>query len=119
MRPCSISQAWPRRYTSSSRVCTLSRGSAERSDLALPDISSPFSVLIEAVLPEVGEAGQDRLRDRTARAADRLAAGLELHGHAHRYPGAAWPELMLLGHRLYPAPQGRAFGCDQGSDQRD
>jgi len=61
-------------------------------------------ILIKAVLPQVGEAGQNRLGDRPAGAADRLPAGFELHGHAHRHPGAVWPEPVLLGHRCSPSP---------------
>src|SRR6185437_6920445 len=38
-------------------------------------------VLIEAVLSQIGKARQDLLGDRAASAADRLAAGLELHGY--------------------------------------
>ena len=37
------------------------------------------------------------------RRADRLTAGLELHRNAHRYPGAAWPEPVLLRHRCSPS----------------
>jgi hypothetical protein len=69
-------------------------------------------VLVEGVLPQVGEAIQDRLGDRAAGAADRLAAGLELHGHAHRQTCAVWPELVLLRHpALLGNPAGtRALG---------
>jgi hypothetical protein len=81
-------------------------------------------VLIEGVLPEVGEAEQDRLGDRAARAADRLSPGLELHGHAHRQPGIAWPEAAVFRHRRspfslirYPRRRADLAGLQVGSPQ--
>src|SRR6266851_354805 len=61
-------------------------------------------VLIKAVLPQVGKARQDRLRDRPASATDRLPACLKLHRDTHCQPGTARPEPVLLRHCCSPFP---------------
>src|SRR5271156_1435071 len=67
------------------------------------------SVFVEAVLPQVGKSRKDGFAYWTPGTADRLAARLELHGHAYGKPRSVRPEPRFICHRNFPFSRCRYF----------